>query len=72
MSTKQQIVSDATLKSWPFSFDFNFACKDGQVTIATCKYYRTQSKIRCIEYTHLKLAQKQQNTINRIIYVILS
>ena len=28
MSTKQEIVSDAASKAWPFSFDFNFACKD--------------------------------------------
>ena len=39
MSTKQGIVSDAVFKAWPFSSDFNFACKDGQVTTATCKYY---------------------------------
>ena len=39
MSTKQEIVSDAAFKAWPFSSDFNFACKDGRVTTATCKYY---------------------------------
>ena len=39
MSTKQEIVSDAAFKAWPFSYDFNFACKDGRVTAATCKYY---------------------------------
>ena len=39
MSTKQEIVSDATFKAWPFSSNFNFACKDGRVTTATCKYY---------------------------------
>ena len=36
MSTKQEIVSDAALKAWPFSSDFNFASKDGA---AKCKYY---------------------------------
>ena len=39
MSTEQEIVSDAALKAWPFSSDFNFACKNSQVTAATCKYY---------------------------------
>ena len=27
MSTKQESESDATLKTWPFSFDFNFDSK---------------------------------------------
>ena len=27
MSKKQESVSDATFKAWPFSFDFNFAYK---------------------------------------------
>ena len=36
MSTKQEIVSDAAFKAWPFSSDFNFACKDGCV-IWPCK-----------------------------------
>ena len=39
MSTKQEIVSDAAFKAWPFSSDFNFACKNSQVTAATYKYY---------------------------------
>ena len=39
MFTKQEIVSDAAFKTWPFSFDFNFACKDGRVTAAICRYY---------------------------------
>ena len=39
MSTKQEIVSDISLKAWPFSSDFNFICKDYRVTAATCKYY---------------------------------
>ena len=39
MSTKQEVVSDATFKTWPFSSSFNFACKYGRVTIATRKYY---------------------------------
>ena len=38
MSTNQ-VLSDATFKTWPFSSDFNFACKDGPVTTATSKYY---------------------------------
>ena len=38
MSTKQESVSGATFKAWPFSSVFNFACKDVWVTTATCKY----------------------------------
>ena len=37
MSTKHEIVSDAAFMAWPFSYDFNFPCKDGGVTAATCK-----------------------------------
>ena len=32
MSTKQESVSGAAFKAWPFSSIFNFTCKDGQVT----------------------------------------
>ena len=39
MSTKQEIVSDATFWARPFSPNFNFACKNSQVTTAACKYY---------------------------------
>ena len=39
MSTKQEIVTDAAFKAWPFSSDFNSICKDGRVTAATCKHY---------------------------------
>ena len=38
-SAKQKIIFHATFKAWPFPPDFNFACKKGQVTIATYKYY---------------------------------
>ena len=38
MSTKQESVSGATFQAWLFSFIFNFGCKDGRVTTATCKY----------------------------------
>ena len=39
MSTKQEIVSDSAFKAWSFSSDFNFPCKDGRITAATCEYY---------------------------------
>ena len=39
MFTKQEIVSDVTFKAWLFSFDFNFACKDGWVMTATRIYH---------------------------------
>ena len=38
MSIKQKSVSGATFKAQPFSSIFNFGCKDGKVTAATCKY----------------------------------
>ena len=38
ISAKQESVSDAAFKAWPFSSNFNFACKDGRVTTAACKY----------------------------------
>ena len=37
MTTKQESVSGATFKAWSFSSIFNFGCKDGQATTATCK-----------------------------------
>ena len=39
MSMKQGLISDAAVRTWPFSSDFRIACKDGRVTAATCKYY---------------------------------
>ena len=39
MYRKQEIVSDTAFKAWPFPSDFNFSCKDGRVTAATCKDY---------------------------------
>ena len=35
----QENWTSAIIVTWPFSSDFNFACKDGRVTTATCKYY---------------------------------
>ena len=35
MPKKQKSVFEATFKTWPFSLDFNFACKDGRVTATT-------------------------------------
>ena len=34
----QNKISDATFKARPFSLNFNFLCKDGWITAATCKY----------------------------------
>ena len=33
------VCYDAAFKARLFSSDFSFACKDGRVTAATCKYY---------------------------------
>ena len=38
MSAKQESVPEATFKSWSFSSDIGFPCKDGRVTATTCKY----------------------------------
>ena len=57
MLTKE-IVSDAAFKAWPFSSDFNFACKDSQVTAATCKYncplVVNPTITNCFKELHLK------------------
>ena len=58
MSTKQEILSDATFKAWLFSSDFDFSCKDGQVTAATWKYYcplvANPTITNCCKELHLK------------------
>ena len=58
ISTKQEIVSDAAFKTWPFSSDFNFACKDGRVTAATYNYYCSlvvnPTITNCCKEFHLK------------------
>ena len=45
-------------KAGSFSFDFNFACKDSQVTAATCKYYCplvvNLTITNCFKELHLK------------------
>ena len=38
-STTWETASDPAFKAWSFSSNFNFACKDGRVATATCKYY---------------------------------
>ena len=57
-STKQESVSDAAFKAWPFSSDFNFVFKDGQVTAAKCKYYCplvvSPTITNCFKEFHLK------------------
>ena len=58
MSTKQEILSDATFKAWLFSSDFDFSCKDGQGTAATWKYYSplvaNPTITNCCKELHLK------------------
>ena len=39
MSTKQESVSNAAFKAWPFSCDFNFAFKYGQVIANTTVHW---------------------------------
>ena len=57
MSSKQENVSDATFKTWPFPSDFNFASNEYQVMAATCKYYPlavSPTVTNCCEELHLK------------------
>ena len=54
----QNKISDAIFKAWPFSSDFNFICKDGRITIATCKYdcllVVNPTITNCFKELHLK------------------
>ena len=57
MSIKQESVSDATFKTWPFSSDFNFASKDDRVTTATyqyCPLVVSPTVTNCCKELHLK------------------
>ena len=57
MSTKQESVSDAAFKTWPFLSDFNFASKDYRVMAATCKYCPlvvSPTITNCCKELHLK------------------
>ena len=57
MSTKQESVSDAAFKTWPFSSDFNFADKLGPVTEATWEYFPLvvgPTITNCCKELHLK------------------
>ena len=36
---QKHVLSDAAFKKWPFSSDFNFACKESRVIAATSKHY---------------------------------
>ena len=70
MSAKQEIVSDAAFKAWPFSSNFNFACKDGQVTTATCKYYCplivNPNITHCCKELHLKHGRNPRSVFENI------
>ena len=70
MSTKPEIVSDVTFKAWPFSSDFNFACKDCRVTAARCKhYYPLVVKLtitNCCKQFHLKCGRVPRSLFENI------
>ena len=70
MSTNQEIISDATFKAWPFSSDFNFACKDGRVTTATCKYYCplvvNPTITHCCKELHLKCDRVSRSVFEKV------
>ena len=57
MSAKQESVSDAAFKAWPFSSNFNFANKDNRVTGVKCKHCPlvvSPIVTNCCEELHLK------------------
>ena len=70
MSTKQEIVSDAAFKAWPFSSDFNFTCKDCRVTAATCKYYCllvvNPAITNCCKELHLKCGRVPRSVFENV------
>ena len=70
MSTNQEIISDATFKAWPFSSDFNFACKDSRVTTATCKYYCSlvvnPTVTNCCKELHLKCGRVPRSVFENV------
>ena len=70
MSTKQETVSDAAFKAWPFSSDFSFICKDVRVVAATCKYYcpLIVSPIitNCYKELHLKCDRVPRSVIKNV------
>ena len=74
MSRKQESVSDATFKAWPFSSDFSFACKDGQIVAATCKYCQLVA-IEKFESEMLrwnlrgKISESAKNYLKEVYYI---
>ena len=70
ISTKQQIVSDAAFKAWPFSSDVNFACKDDRVTAATCKYHCplvvNPTITNCWKELHLKCGRVPRSVFENV------
>ena len=57
-------------KAWPFPSDFNFACKDGQVTTATCKYYcplvASPTITNCCKNLHLKYGRVPRSVFENV------
>ena len=58
-------------KACPFSSNFNFACKDGQVTTATCKYYCSlvispTVITNCCKELHLKFGTVPRSVFEKV------
>ena len=70
MSINQEIISDATFKAWSFLSNFNFSCKDGQVTTATCKYYSplvvNPTITNCCKELHLKCGRVPRSVFENV------
>ena len=67
---QKNVVSDAAFKACPFSSDFNFTCKDGRVTIATCKYYCllvvNLAITNCCKELHLKFGRVPRSVFKNV------
>ena len=69
MSTKQEIVLEAAFKTSLFSFDYDFACKDGRVTEATCKYcslFVNPTTTNCCIELHLKCGRVPRSLFENV------
>ena len=67
---KQEIISDATFKAWPFSSDFNFICKDGRDTAAICEHYCplvvNPAITNCCKELHLEYGRVRKSVFENV------
>ena len=79
MSTKQEIVFDATFKAWLFHPYFKFACENCQVTAVTCKYqsigfkpyhYQVARSSILNEAKHWKNTEKHWDYLTGLVFAL--